>query len=179
MNAIEEFTKNHQLNRPVKIYLVTNCDNFDNLNNLFTIVSNKYAPKLQPAAGVVPSVITAQIETIKETEDKNCVICMDKIEKEKILDKCGHSFCTDCIEGYFKQKQTCPICGTIYGITKGTQPNGTMRYQKLHTRLAGYENYGTIQIIYDIPNGIQGVRERERVCACVIISIIIKYFIII
>jgi hypothetical protein len=162
MNALEEFTKNNQINRPFKINLVTNCDNFENLNNLFIIVANKYAPQPQLATGVVPSVIAAPIETKKETEDKNCVICMDKIEKEKILDKCGHSFCTDCIEGYFKEKQTCPICGTIYGITKGTQPNGTMRYQKIHTRLPGYENCGTIQIFYDIPNGIQGVRERER-----------------
>jgi hypothetical protein len=53
----------------------------------------------------------------ESTSDENCVICMDSMSLPKKLDKCGHKFCTQCIDDYFKTvKQTCPICNTVYKI---------------------------------------------------------------
>jgi hypothetical protein len=95
-------------------------------------------------------------EIIEEVD--NCCICMDKISDEKKLDKCGHTFCKGCIESYFKSvKETCPICGTVYGVTKGTQPTGTMQSRRIKNSLPGFEKCAAIEIVYHIPHGIQGV----------------------
>ena len=49
-----------------------------------------------------------------EAED-DCPICMDKPTQPRKLEKCGHIFCSDCIEAYFENlKPTCPCCGAIY-----------------------------------------------------------------
>lgn len=46
---------------------------------------------------------------------------MDDFTEPKRLDKCGHTYCTDCIEQYFKLvKPQCPCCFTIYGEIRGT-----------------------------------------------------------
>jgi hypothetical protein len=37
-----------------------------------------------------------QVEAVED-----CVICMDKVVDEKKL-PCGHVFCAECIEGYFR-----------------------------------------------------------------------------
>ena len=83
---------------------------------------------------------------------------MDIIKNVKKL-KCGHKFCTECIESYFESaKKTCPTCGTVYGITIGTQPiNAIMNIERKKFSLPGYENAGTIVIEYRVPSGIQGV----------------------
>lgn len=103
--------------------------------------------------------IKKKVEEVKQEEEENCVICMDKITNMKKLEKCGHKFCTDCIDQYFNTaKQTCPTCGTVYGITKGTQPANAMMNVTISTvHLPGYQNINTIVIEYDVPNGIQGV----------------------
>ncbi|WAR21321.1 DTX3L-like protein [Mya arenaria] len=44
------------------------------------------------------------------TNADHCVICMDDVTEPKTL-PCGHIFCTECIDGYFKTgKQVCPTC---------------------------------------------------------------------
>ncbi|OAV86768.1 hypothetical protein PTTG_29738 [Puccinia triticina 1-1 BBBD Race 1] len=48
-----------------------------------------------------------------------CAVCFDELsgkkpEEIKTLSKCGHSFCTACINNWFKLKSTCPICRFIY-----------------------------------------------------------------
>ncbi len=98
--------------------------------------------------------------------------------KPRQLDKCGHIFCTDCIDQYFQiVKPQCPCCFTVYGEIRGiyklfiiisnifvwnigNQPDdGTMTYNKLKLRLPGFEHSScsTIQITYTFPNGIQSV----------------------
>ena len=90
--------------------------------------------------------------------DENCVICMDRVNKPKKL-KCGHIFCTDCIDSYFSScKKVCPTCGVVCGIVKGDQPKGTMdiRHDK-YLDCAGFEGAGSFVITYSFPSGIQGV----------------------
>jgi hypothetical protein len=51
---------------------------------------------------------------------ETCAICMDECTEPKQLDKCGHTFCTACIDHYFHQiKPQCPCCFTIYGEIRG------------------------------------------------------------
>ena len=98
------------------------------------------------------------IKTSKKTEE-NCVICMDTINNAKKL-KCGHAFCTDCIDSYFSScKEVCPTCGIVCGIIKGDQPKGRMdvRYDK-YMNCAGFEGAGSILITYSFQSGTQGVR---------------------
>nr|XP_034985534.1 E3 ubiquitin-protein ligase DTX3L [Zootoca vivipara] len=94
----------------------------------------------------------------KEMEVKQedmCSICMDTVHQKKVLPKCKHEFCTECIEQALKYKPVCPVCNAAYGKVEGNQPPGTMNIQKYRAPLPGYEGYGTIIISYNIPSGIQ------------------------
>lgn len=91
----------------------------------------------------------------KTTED--CVICLDKIKGRKTL-SCCHSFCSECIDSFFKFKPACPVCNTYHGEYRGNQPEGTMTVTRSWQRLPGYEHCGSIVIQYIFPAGIQGVR---------------------
>ncbi len=70
--------------------------------------------------------MTKQIESIlfiffDSSEIDRCPICLDDFIEPKELDKCGHKFCTDCIDPYFQNvKPQCPCCFTIYGEIRGT-----------------------------------------------------------
>jgi hypothetical protein len=50
--------------------------------------------------------------SINPTEDTHiCVICMDEIsENENFVTKCGHTFHQLCINRWFCNSPTCPIC---------------------------------------------------------------------
>ena len=83
---------------------------------------------------------------------------MDTVNKPKKL-KCGHIFCTDCIDSYFTNyKKVCPTCGVVCGVIKGDQPLGRMdvRFDK-NFHCAGFERVGTHVITYSFNSGTQGV----------------------
>ncbi|XP_060565465.1 uncharacterized protein LOC132724600 isoform X2 [Ruditapes philippinarum] len=89
----------------------------------------------------------------KTTED--CVICMDKVTDEKRLN-CGHIFCSECIDGYFRVKMVCPTCGKVCGIVTGDQPSGKMRIDKIRQSVTGFEVCKGIAITYQFGDGKQG-----------------------
>ncbi|MCJ8744704.1 hypothetical protein PDJAM_G00121620 [Pangasius djambal] len=90
----------------------------------------------------------------KESED-NCPICLDTFTQKSKLN-CGHEFCKKCLERSIKSSgEICPLCKKIFGILKGNQPDGTMRVQHKHTNLPGFPQCGTIEISYNILDGIQ------------------------
>lgn len=95
----------------------------------------------------------------KTGEVEKCLICLDTCIRPKTLEICNHVFCTRCIDEYFKKsKPSCPICGTIYGKLRGTQPrDGSMTCRVKHSvYLPGYERAeGTIVIKYMFPSGLQ------------------------
>ncbi|CAH1781316.1 unnamed protein product, partial [Owenia fusiformis] len=95
------------------------------------------------------------VDNLKD-EDK-CIICLERMINPKMLEKCGHSFCKDCIDEWLKKSRPqCPVCGVSYGKRKGDQPKGgTMTSRKMYTSLPGYDGCGHIEIIYSIPNGTQ------------------------
>ena len=92
-------------------------------------------PKSETAASTKPS------------KDEKCSICLCPFTNKKTLDKCGHSFCTKCIDKAFKVKRQCPTYNQAYGPLTGSQPEGRMVYS---TSLL------SIVITYDFPDGIQG-----------------------
>ena len=97
----------------------------------------------------------------KTEDDAKCAICLDRLRRPKTLEFCKHTFCTACIDEHFKKaKPTCPICGSVYGKVKGTQPrDGQMTSKVEHSVIIpGYERAdGAIVIKYFFPSGIQKV----------------------
>lgn len=91
------------------------------------------------------------------TQEKMCTICMDKIGQKKVLPKCKHEFCRECIDQAMRYKPVCPVCNVFYGVMEGNQPPGTMQISKDRMQLPGYEGSGTIVISYCIPDGYQTV----------------------
>ena len=85
-----------------------------------------------------------------------CKICLDDITNRKILQKCGHAFCTRCIDRAFEISKQCPVCSTVYGPLKGNQPKGTMYDSFRSTSLPGFGSCGTITVSYRFPSGTQG-----------------------
>ncbi|KAK7091607.1 hypothetical protein V1264_009268 [Littorina saxatilis] len=99
-------------------------------------------------------------EEKEEEEEEKCAVCLEEVTNPKKLDKCGHTFCTECIDDTFKHhKPACPTCNTMYGLIKGNQPRGTMRVSRERQGLPGYMNCGMLIIDYEMPSGIQ---EKEH-----------------
>ena len=88
-----------------------------------------------------------------------CVICMDGFSKPKILHKCSHKFCEECIDEYFKVRPQCPVCFVAYGVITGIQPkNGDMSHSvNNRLKLPGYEAHKTIVVHYSFRDGVQTV----------------------
>ncbi|CAF0912065.1 unnamed protein product [Rotaria sordida] len=99
----------------------------------------------------------------QKSEIDMCPICLDECTEPKQLDKCGHTFCSTCIDPYFQTiKPQCPCCFTIYGEIRGNQPeNGQMKYIVRNRRLPGFKHNsnGTIEITYYFPDGVQDDRH--------------------
>ncbi|CAD8091320.1 unnamed protein product [Paramecium sonneborni] len=58
---------------------------------------------------------------MKNNEDEMCQICFEK-KIDKLL-PCGHSYCQNCIEGWFsvKDRDSCPMCRTRFTKQKMLQ----------------------------------------------------------
>jgi deltex-like protein len=95
---------------------------------------------------------------IKEnTKSKTCEICVGEYENGlKRFPKCEHEVCDSCYANIAKTSAKCPFCLKHFGIPKGNQPkNGKMTSRIMAYNLDGYPDCQTIEITYEIPNGIQ------------------------
>ncbi len=91
-------------------------------------------------------------------EEETCPICMDNFTDKTQL-RCGHEFCRECINTSVKSLGSiCPVCKEVFGRLEGNQPDGNMHVSKSRFSLPGYPHCGTIEIYYNIPDGIQTVR---------------------
>ena len=45
----------------------------------------------------------------KKEVDFNCAVCLE-IMVEPITLPCGHNFCYSCLDQYFNESNTCPLC---------------------------------------------------------------------
>lgn len=100
----------------------------------------------------------------REHGEDSCPICLENIDAtKKTTLGCKHSFCAECLKRAFEHKPVCPTCGKVYGVLRGTQPEGgQMVVSRSHSSLPGYEQHGTIIIHYSIPSGIQQVGPHSR-----------------
>ncbi len=92
-------------------------------------------------------------------EEETCPICMDSFTNKTKL-KCGHEFCQECIKMSVQSLGSiCPVCKEVFEKLEGNQPDGTMTIKKSRLSLPGYPQRGTIEITYNIPSGVQTVRN--------------------
>ncbi|XP_072325363.1 probable E3 ubiquitin-protein ligase DTX2 isoform X2 [Scyliorhinus torazame] len=123
-------------------------------------------------------VIKKYMMRTEEIPDEDCMICMEKLgalsgydgvsRTRNILPgalgkftRCGHVFHLLCMMAMYENGNKdgslqCPSCKIIYGEKTGTQPKGKMEIYLLPQSLPGYPDSGSIQIVYNIPHGIQG-----------------------
>ncbi len=74
--------------------------------------------------------------------------------------KCGHEFCQECINMSVKSLGSiCPVCKEVFENWRETNRKETMNVRQSRSSLPGYPQCGTIEIIYNIPSGIQTVRN--------------------
>ena len=78
---------------------------------------------------------------------------------DKETTSCRHSYCRACLEKAVNKKPLCPVCNQQLHPVTGNQPFGYMRYRTIGNHLAGYPQYGTIVITYDIPAGTQNANH--------------------
>ncbi|XP_053554014.1 E3 ubiquitin-protein ligase DTX3L [Bombina bombina] len=96
-----------------------------------------------------------------ESKEDTCTICMDRMKNKKILDKCKHAFCTECINKAMTYKPVCPVCNVKYGVITGNQPDGTMDVTVIKTSLPGY-SCDTFLITYSIKSGTYGDNHPNK-----------------
>ncbi|KAK3527375.1 hypothetical protein QTP86_021910 [Hemibagrus guttatus] len=124
-------------------------------------------------------VIKKYMEEVRVIPDEDCMICMERLSCPSGYDspeggsqalqpstvgkfnKCGHTLHMLCMLAMYNNGNKdgslqCPSCKTIYGEKTGTQPKGKMEIYSIPQSLPGHPDCGTIQIIYNIPPGIQG-----------------------
>lgn len=53
------------------------------------------------------------------TSDATCPICFDCIEVGRKINLCGHVFCDTCVQKWFADHKTCPVC--VRDITEDDQ----------------------------------------------------------
>ena len=99
-------------------------------------------------------------------DDVSCPICLEPLQHPKKLDKCGHLFCSDCINDYFHKhgQKKCPSCGMLYGTIRGDQPKGGSMRSEVNRKiqLPGFPGVPTIIITYSFPSGNQEVSLEHR-----------------
>jgi deltex-like protein len=159
MKALFQFLNDFKTSHKKCVYIVNNDTRVLNVVN--QVIKEQLKGKEKPSQVQVKSEPVA-----KQTgpAEENCVICMDKIsDTPEKLDKCGHTFCKQCINDYFKNvKQICPICMTVYGISQGNQPTGTMSHTIVNRPLPGFDPHSkTIQINYSFPSGRQASNHPQ------------------
>jgi deltex-like protein len=89
-----------------------------------------------------------------------CPICMESLNENGpsvCLNKCGHSFHGACVNQALMTLSTCPICRAQLLESFGNCPKGTLSVVlKPHLHCDGHQFYGTYQLTYHIPDGVQG-----------------------
>ena len=150
--------KDSMRNNEYKIYVINNIPS--QLDQAETSLGQQISAHSKDILPIKEEKKSSVNKLEKIDRDNECIICLDTIINEKQLTKCSHSFCTKCIDDYFEKiKKMCPVCNTSYGLPYGDQPSGIMTSQMLNMSLPGFEQSGTIQINYHIPNGIQNAKH--------------------
>lgn len=102
-----------------------------------------------------------EISGYLEEEDSSRISQPSGVQNDGVvnLNLCRHQFHLACVREMaktFPQFLECPNCKTLHGEKLGNQPPGNMNVTTLRRSLPGHPDCGTLQITYNISNGIQG-----------------------
>ena len=68
----------------------------------------------QEVVNVRTSVVDDERRNADELDDKMCCFCLAEPKNFRVAATCSHSFCADCILGYYRKKNfeqiDCPLC---------------------------------------------------------------------
>ncbi|XP_032370407.1 uncharacterized protein LOC116688460 [Etheostoma spectabile] len=102
---------------------------------------------------------TGEGATAENDKDEKCPICMEKFTEKKQL-KCKHEFCEECLAKSEKAMgPICPVCRDVFGMMKGDQPDGHMKWLFCPLSLPGFSGCGTITIHYEMFSGKQTLKH--------------------
>jgi len=87
----------------------------------------------------------------------DCCICFDPLSQHRFvhIQGCDHAFHFTCINDYLNHELKCPICRHPIGDPQGKSPSGSMSINLSNNDCPGFPNSKAIEIVYDIPPGIQ------------------------
>ena len=128
MSALDEFVATSRSlgrRRPCVLYVVNMSA--DTLRECELVIHHKFPHIVAIAAIATPSTSRATTtstsrSSLDQDGDEICAICMERMHasnvdvgaRPKWLAKCGHAFCTRCIDYYFEHvKQVCPRCNMV------------------------------------------------------------------
>ncbi|MBM3931312.1 MAG: hypothetical protein FJ336_08590, partial [Sphingomonadales bacterium] len=75
-----------------------------------TTLYYQYRHILIPLGITLPIPDTLTNVSIPEGEKLECPICMDVIQNECLVTKCGHKYCGKCINQWLEENSSCPYC---------------------------------------------------------------------
>ena len=131
------------------------------LDTIVDFVCHELALDLSPlqADSSLSSSNTPMLLQSQRSVETKCSVCFGPVKHPKALDKCGHTFCSDCLSRCLAIKPVCPECQTVYGTIRGNQPlDGKMKMFRKGYALPGFpRTWGTLVIEYDFPSGTQTV----------------------
>jgi len=71
-------------------------------------IFNQYRSLFLSLGITLPNTLTK--EFIPKGETLQCPICMDTIQSECLVTKCGHKYCDKCINQWLEKNSACPYC---------------------------------------------------------------------
>lgn len=66
-----------------------------------------------------------------DAADAVCPICHDSYTSPIIIE-CGHMFCDECVQTWFKQEQTCPMCRAKVSNDPAWEDGSTTFFHQLY-----------------------------------------------
>jgi DNA repair protein RAD5 len=87
----------------------TKIANLDKTNQAYHMLKKSFETTVIDSKYLLSMLEKINTNELKEINEDNCSICLDNIIDGSIT-KCGHIFCTLCIESCLKYKKSCPMC---------------------------------------------------------------------
>lgn len=76
------------------------------------------------------------LENVEPTEDMQCPVCLDAITTDAVkLNQCEHVFHRSCIERWFNNHTTCPVCRTNYSEEQRANNNSSPIHNPMRRRI--------------------------------------------
>ncbi|XP_070574032.1 uncharacterized protein [Ptychodera flava] len=124
-------------------------------------VSKKYKHR-GPFKSTMPISPADNTDAIAVSLDQrgSCQICTNDNATLMEMKCCENTMCHRCFSRHFQGDGKCPFCSIVVLLIRGNQPPGSMEhYLEKDRHLPGFDQVGTIVILYDFKDGFQGVNH--------------------